>query len=62
MQQGKSKIYRNWILLLGWMLLDVPNALGADEESEIDDIDLLNMRVETVVTGMLAQQGLKDMP
>ena len=59
-----------WLLLAGCLLLwPGLGAWGAAsdpepvrEEEPLDDIDLLNMNVETVVTSMRRKQDIQDMP
>jgi iron complex outermembrane receptor protein len=54
-----------WVaLLMGSFLLAGPlSAKGEDSSTEtMDDIDLLEMDVDTVVTGMRRKQDVKDMP
>jgi len=49
------------LLILTLPVWSEPTSQPSDEEP-MDDFDLLNMDIETVVTGMRRKQDIKDMP
>ncbi len=57
---GMGRTLATGIILL-WL---TPWAVGSvpPEDEHMDDIELLNMQVETVVTGLRLKQDIKDMP
>jgi iron complex outermembrane recepter protein len=61
-----NKTSKSWFLILmGTLLMVAPFPVQGEEagsEDVVEDIDLLEMKVDTVVTGMRRNQDVKDMP